>query len=112
MSILFSKVVISNGERETELLVSGFPKTKYDLAGWLLFHMALKANRYSVKNANDPTPGNFTEEKQSELDDFAYYVELILGVLGYKVFSTTTSSITPQKQLKQKKQKKKGLNKQ
>ena len=37
MSILFSKVTISNGEKETELLASGFPRAKDDLAGWLLF---------------------------------------------------------------------------
>lgn len=46
MSILFSKVVISNGERETELLVSGFPKTKYDLAGWLLFEGFVNSLRH------------------------------------------------------------------
>lgn len=49
-------------------------------------NMALESNRYIVKNANDPTPGNITEEKESELEEFADYAELILGVLGYKVF--------------------------
>lgn len=49
-------------------------------------NMAIKAGRYEVKNAVDPTPGNFTEEKESELDEYADYAELILGVLGYKVF--------------------------
>lgn len=32
-----------------------------------------EANRYEVKNGNDPTPGNPTEEKQSELEDFIDY---------------------------------------
>lgn len=49
-------------------------------------NMALKAEQYEVKNANDPTPGNITEEKESELEEFADYAELILGVLGYKLF--------------------------
>lgn len=49
-------------------------------------NMAIQAGRYEVKNANDPTPGNITEEKESELDEFANFAELILGVLGYKVF--------------------------
>ena len=33
--------------------------------------MALTANRYMVKNAIDPTPGNITEEKESELEEYA-----------------------------------------
>jgi hypothetical protein len=39
-----------------------------------------------LKNAVDPTPGNITEEKRSVLDEYADYAEMILGVLGYKVF--------------------------
>lgn len=49
-------------------------------------NMAISANRYDVRNANDPSPGNITEEKESELEEFTDYAELILGVLGYKVF--------------------------
>ena len=49
-------------------------------------NMALEAQRYEVKNAVEPTPGNITEEKESELEEYADYAELILGVLGYKVF--------------------------
>lgn len=68
---------------------------------------AIKAGRYEVKNAVDPTPGNITEEKESELDEYADYAELILGVLGYKVFEpfvsqqaqekTVFNKISPQK---------------
>lgn len=47
---------------------------------------AIKAGRYEVTNANDPTPGNITEEKESELEEFSDYAHLILGVFGYKVF--------------------------
>lgn len=48
--------------------------------------MALSANRYTVKNGNDPTHGNITEEKESELEEFVDFARLIVGVLGHKVF--------------------------
>lgn len=58
-------------------------------------NMAITAGRYDVRNANDPSPGNITEEKESELDEFADYAELILGVLGYKIFDRATSATAP-----------------
>ena len=48
--------------------------------------LAMKANRYVVKNANDPNPGNITEEKESELEDFIDYAKVVMGILGHKVF--------------------------
>ena len=39
-----------------------------------------------VKNGNDPTPGNITEEKESELEEFIDYAKVIMGTLGHKVF--------------------------
>ncbi len=48
--------------------------------------IAIDAGRYEVKNGNDPTPGNPSEEKQSELEDFIDYAEVIVGTLGHKVF--------------------------
>lgn len=49
-------------------------------------NMAIAADRYEVKNSNDPSPGNITEEKQSELEDFIDNARLIMGTLGHKVF--------------------------
>lgn len=49
-------------------------------------NMAIKTDRYNVRNNNDPNPGNVTEEKESELEDFVEYSKMVLGVLGYKVF--------------------------
>lgn len=49
-------------------------------------NMAIAADRYEVKNANEPTPGNVTEEIESEMEEFADYAKLVLGVLGYRVF--------------------------
>lgn len=48
--------------------------------------LAIESNRYEVKNGNDPTPGNPSEEKISELEDFIDYAKVIVGTLGHKVF--------------------------
>lgn len=49
-------------------------------------NMAIDTDRFHVRNGNDPNPGNVTEEKESELEDFVEYSKMVLGVLGYKVF--------------------------
>lgn len=49
-------------------------------------NMALSAKRYEVKNSNDPSPGNITEEKESEMEEFIDYAKVIMGTLGHKVF--------------------------
>ena len=54
--------------------------------------LAVEANRYIVKNGNDPTPGNPSEEKQSELEDFIDYAKVIVGTLGHKVFVPLVST--------------------
>lgn len=48
--------------------------------------LAVQANRYKVKNSNDPNPGNITEEKESELEEFIDNAKIIMGTLGHKVF--------------------------
>lgn len=49
-------------------------------------NMAIEIDRYKVKNGNDPNPGNVTEEKESELEEYVEYSKMVLGVLGYKIF--------------------------
>ncbi|MDU1027886.1 MAG: GIY-YIG nuclease family protein [Clostridiales bacterium] len=49
-------------------------------------NMAIDVDRFKVRNGNDPNPGNVTEEKESELEDFIEYSKMVLGVLGYKIF--------------------------
>lgn len=49
-------------------------------------NMPLAANRYEVRNGNDPTPGNITEEKESEMEEFIDYAKVIMGTLGHKLF--------------------------
>lgn len=58
-------------------------------------NMAIDAKRYSVKNGNDPSPGNTTEEKESELEEFISYAKLVMGALGYKVFEPLVATKTP-----------------
>lgn len=48
--------------------------------------MAIQAGRYVVKNGNEPNPGNITEEKESEMEEFVEYARVIMGVLGHKTF--------------------------
>jgi hypothetical protein len=57
-------------------------------------NMAVAAKRYLVKNGNDPTPGNITEEKESELEEFIYYAKIIMGTLRHKVFEPLAQPIT------------------
>ena len=58
-------------------------------------NLAIAANRYTVKNSNDPCPGHITEEKESELEEFVDYAQLVMGTLGHKIFVplTTTASV-------------------
>ena len=49
-------------------------------------NLALQAKRYEVKNSNDPTPGNITEEKECELEEFIDYAKVIMGTLGHRLF--------------------------
>ncbi len=55
-------------------------------------NLAIAAKRYEVKNGNDPTSGNITEEKESELEEFVDYAKLIMGTLGHKVFIPLTKA--------------------
>lgn len=50
------------------------------------YNMAIEADRFSVKNSNDPNHGNITEEKKSELEEFILYAKLVISTLGYKIF--------------------------
>lgn len=58
--------------------------------------MATEAGRYLVKNSNDPTMGNITEEKESELEEFIDYAKIVMGTLGHKIFEALAEkSSTP-----------------
>lgn len=57
-------------------------------------NMALAAKRYEVKNGNDPTPGNITEEKESEMEEFIDYAKVIMGTLGHRLFEPVSKPAT------------------
>jgi hypothetical protein len=52
--------------------------------------LAKDTNRYIVQNANDPSPGNITEEKESELEEFIDYAMIVMGTLGHNIFEPLT----------------------
>ncbi len=55
--------------------------------------MATEAGRYLVKNSNDPIMGNITEEKESELEEFIEYAEIVMGTFGHRVFDSLEEKI-------------------
>lgn len=57
--------------------------------------MAISAGRYIVKNGNEPNPGNITEEKESEMEEFVEYARIVMGVLGHKAFEPVIQKEEP-----------------
>lgn len=57
--------------------------------------IAVDAGRYLVKNGNDPSPGNITEEKESELEEFIDYAKIVMGTLGHKLFDPLLKEYKP-----------------
>ncbi len=56
-------------------------------------NLANFANRYEVKNGNDPNPGNITEEKKCAMEEFIDYAKVIMGTLGHKLFEPISSPV-------------------
>lgn len=52
------------------------------------------AERYILKNQNEPNIGNVTEEKESELIEILSNSEMIIGTLGHKLFIPTLNKDT------------------
>ena len=61
-------------------------------------NLAVSANRYEVKNGNDPTLGNITEEKECEMEEFIDYAKVIMGTLEHKVFEPLTKPMPMKKE--------------
>ncbi|GFP20683.1 hypothetical protein HKBW3S03_02187, partial [Candidatus Hakubella thermalkaliphila] len=53
-------------------------------------NLVMESNRYIVKNGNDPTSGNITEEKESELEEFIDYAKIVMGTFGHRIFEPLT----------------------
>jgi hypothetical protein len=60
--------------------------------------IAKAAKRYEVKNGNDPSSGNVTEAKESELEEFIENAKLIMAILGHKVFIPKSEKISTSKE--------------
>lgn len=56
--------------------------------------LARESKRYEIDNGNEPSAGNVTEEKQTELEDFITSARLVVGSLGYPVFEPLTAPET------------------
>lgn len=48
------------------------------------YNIAVEAQRAIVKNTLEPTAGNITEEKESELEEFIENAKVLIGTLGYR----------------------------
>lgn len=57
----------------------------------------MDVGRFNVRCRINLDPGNVTEEKESELDDFIEYSKMVLGVLGYKLFIPLVKSTVEEK---------------
>lgn len=73
-AIVFTTLDDSLGPTEISYLESSFCK------------MAVKADRYSIKNGNDPTTGNISEEKECVMQEFIERAKDMTGMLGHNLF--------------------------
>jgi len=59
-------------------------------------NMAKDANRFDIKNGNEPNIGHLTEEKESELEEHIENAKILMGVFGYKIFEPLVSKAIQQ----------------
>lgn len=64
-------------------------------------NLAKEANRYIVKNGNEPMIGNISEEKLHTLEEFVYNTSLILSALNYKVLVPIVEAKSQESNLKE-----------
>lgn len=74
---------------------NSFGPTEVSYLEHKFYQMAVDAGQYEVHNANDPNPGNVSEEKEAELESHVDNVLLIIATLGYKVFSKAQEKLSP-----------------
>ena len=59
------------------------------------YELARAANRCEITSAKTFTRPNLSAEKKSELEIFAEYVRIIVGIFGYKIFEPATEIPVP-----------------
>ena len=52
------------------------------------YNLAKDAGRYSIKNGNEPSLGNPSEEMAAEMDEFISHVLMMVFAMGYKIFES------------------------
>ena len=77
-AVVFTAANNSLGSTEISFLENKFCK------------LAIDANRYDIKNSSDPSPGNITEEKESEMEEFISNARLIMWALSIDIFEPVT----------------------
>ena len=91
-ALLFIRNDNSLGSTEINFLENRFYKMAYD------------SKRFDVQNANEPSPGNVTQSKESELYEYIEEANLLMDVLGFNVIKPKANSILAEQEVFDKKQ--------
>jgi len=62
-----------------------------------LHQIAVKVNRYEVKNSNTPTQPSISESDQAEMEEFIENIKMLVNVLGFKAFEELVTEPTNDK---------------
>ncbi len=64
-----------------------------------LHQIAVKVNRYEVKNSNTPTQPSISESDQAEMEEFIENIKMLVNVLGFKAFEELIQEETSDKKV-------------
>ncbi|NLI62970.1 MAG: GIY-YIG nuclease family protein [Methanosarcinaceae archaeon] len=78
-------IIVTSPNNSLGLTELSFLENKY-------YNIAIESKRYDVTNLNAPNPGNFSPSVENQLLEYIDYSMLIIGVLGYKVFTPLVKS--------------------
>ena len=65
---------------------SSFGPTEISHLENAFYNQAKEADRVTLANGYVPSPGNMTEEKRAELDEFMRMAKILISSLGYRAF--------------------------
>ncbi|MDH3000216.1 methionine sulfoxide reductase [Chelonobacter oris] len=65
---------------------NSFGQTEIGFLEHHFYKLSKECGRFNVKNVAEPMLGNITEEKESELFEFVENAQIVMGVLGFKLF--------------------------
>lgn len=90
-ALLFLKNDNSMGSTDIDFLENRFYK------------MASDSRRFIIQNGNEPSPGNVTPSKESELYEYIEEANLLMDVLGFNVLKPKADSILAEQEMFDKK---------